>query len=288
MNFTRWILLLLPFVVANALAAISVQDDVGNLVRLGSPAQRIVTLSPHAMELVHAAGGGNRIVGNSSYSFYPRIARAIPEVCDNRQVDVERVLALRPDLVVAWRYGVSSRQVEQLRAGGIAVFTSDPKKLDDIPDSVVRLAKLLGTDKHARGEAQKMRRKLAELASRYARRSGVRVFYQVSERPLYTLSDRHIIGEAIRLCGGTNVFGAMPTVAPQVSLESVMAKNPQAIVSTNVEPDGHGAGFWRRYPVIDAVRRNKLLSLSPDLLDRPGPRMIDGVQTLCEAIDLAR
>ncbi|MEA5098301.1 MAG: cobalamin-binding protein [Burkholderiaceae bacterium] len=288
MNLSKRIMLLLPFVATHALAAISVSDDAGYVVTLQRPAQRIVTLAPHTMELVHAAGGSNRIVGKCSHSFYPPLARRIPEVSDNRQADVERVLALKPDLVVAWRYGVPQRQIEQLRQSGVTVFTSDPKRLDDIAGSIVRLGKLLGTERRAQSEARKLRSKLTDLAARYGQRSPVRVFYQVSERPLYTLSDLHIVGEAIRLCGGTNVFGAMRTVAPQVDLELVLAANPQAIVSTNVDPSGSGLAFWRKYPLLEAVRRNMLFSLNPDLLDRPGPRMLDGVQALCEVLDKAR
>ena len=282
------ILLLLPFVAANALAAISVSDDAGNVVTLQRPAQRIVTLAPHTMELVYEAGGLGRIVGKGSHSFYPPITRAIPEISDNRQVDVERVLALKPDLIVVWRYGVPERQLEPLRKSGIAVFYSDPKKLDDIPDSIVRLGKLFGTEKRAQDEAHKLRQRLAVLTKRYNQRPLVRVFYQVSERPLYTLNGQHIVSEAIRLCGGTNVFGTMPTLAPMVGVESVLARNPQAIISTNVDPNSSGLAFWRKYPAIDAVRRGKLFSLNPDLLDRPGPRMIDGVKALCEALEQAR
>lgn len=269
-------------------AEIRVLDDVGNAITLSRPAQRIVTVAPHAMELVYAAGGLSRIAGKSSHSHYPPTARAIPEIGDNRQIDVERVLALKPDLLVAWQHGVSQRQLDRLRQYGIAVYISDPRRLADIPDSIERLATLLGTEKRAAVEAKRLRRKLAWLRGHYGQRKVVSVFYQVSDRPLYTLNDQHIIGEAIRLCGGTNVFGMMKTLAPQVGIEAVLAANPDAIIHTSVDPQGDGLAFWKRYPMLKAVRSGHLSKLNPDLLDRPGPRMVDGVERLCEAIDKAR
>ncbi|MBS1170451.1 MAG: cobalamin-binding protein [Burkholderiaceae bacterium] len=275
-------------VAANAFAAISVNDDLGHAVTMAQPARRIITLAPHTMELVHAAGGLGNIVGSGSYSNYPPVARAIPVVGDHKQIDIERVLVLKPDLVVAWRYGVPQRQIDQLRRHGIAVFISDPKKLDDIADSIVRLGKLLGHEPRAQQQAGEFRRKLAALSARFSQRPLLRVFYQVSERPLYTLNDRHLIGEAIRLCGGTNIFGALPSIAPQVSVEAVLAANPQVIISTNVAHEDRGIAFWRSYPAVGAVRRGKLFRLNPDLLDRPGPRMADGVKALCDALERAR
>ena len=275
-------------VAADAFAAIGVNDDLSHAVTLPQPARRIITLAPHTMELVHAAGGLGNIVGRGSYSTYPPVARAIPVVGDHKQIDIEHVLALKPELVVAWRYGVPQRQIDQLRRRGIAVFISDPRKLDDIADSIVRLGKLLGHEQRAQQQAGEFRRKLAALSARFSQRPKLRVFYQVSERPLYTLNDRHLVGEAIRLCGGTNIFGGLPSIAPQVGIEAVLAANPQVIVSNNVDPGGRGLAFWRSYPVVDAVRRGKLFRLNPDLLDRPGPRMADGVQALCEAMEQAR
>ncbi len=279
---------LMLLVATNAFAAISVEDDVGNTVSLDKPAQRIITLAPHTMELVHEAGGLSRIVGKGSHSHYPPTARFIPEIGDNRQIDVERVLALKPDLLVLWRYGISQRQIDQLKKFGIPLFFSDPRRLDDIPDSIVRLGKLLATEKRADEGANRLRHALAELKAQYGQRPVVRVFYQVSDRPLYTLNDEHVVGEAIRLCGGVNVFGAAKMLAPQISVEAVLAANPDAIIHTSVDRDGGGLAAWEKYPAMKAVQNGKLFSLNPDWLDRPGPRMVDGVRLLCQTLDKAR
>ncbi len=282
------LILLLLLVGSNVFATVSVQDDVGNTVTLQQPARRIITLAPHTMELVYAAGGLERVVGKGSHSFYPPIARAIPEVGDNRQIDIERVLALKPDLLVLWRFGISERQIAQLRKLGITMYFSDPRKLDDIPDSITRLGKLFGTERRAETEAEKLRLKLNELKARYSQRRLLKVFYQVSDRPLYTLSGQHIVSEAIRICGGENVFGSMKGLAPQISIESVLIRNPDVIIHTSVDKESSGLAFWRKYPALKAVQRGHLFSLNPDLLDRPGPRMVDGVEALCRALDKAR
>lgn len=269
-------------------AAITVNDDVGNTVTLPQAARRVVTLAPHTMELVCAAGGCDRIVGKGSHSFYPPTSRTIPEIGDNRQVDIERVALLKPDLMVIWRYGLSQRTIDQLKRLGIPLFISDPRKLDDVPDSVARLGRLLGTSAVANAEARRFRGTLATIKKRYANRSPVRVFYQVSDRPLYTLNGQHVISEAMRVCGGQNVFADLRMIAPQINVEAVLQANPDAIIHTSVDAEGDGLAFWKKYPMINAVQRGHLYKLNPDWLDRPGPRLIEGVKAMCEAIDRAR
>jgi iron complex transport system substrate-binding protein len=286
----EWMRMLLAFLAllpaANA-AAISVQDDAGRTVTLAQPARRIVTTAPHITEMVFAAGGGPRIVGATSYSDHPVQARSIPKVGDDRQLDVERVLALRPDLLIVWSGGNPARQIEQLQRLGIPVYFSDPHRLSDVPAGIERIGVLLGTESDASAAAAELRRKLRGLAVQYGRRPVLGVFYQVSSRPLYTLNGRHIVSDALRLCGGRNIFADLRVTAPSVSAEAVLQKNPEVILNASVE-DG-SLELWRRYPTLEATRRGNLFDLNPDLLNRPGsPRMIDGVASMCETIEQAR
>lgn len=272
-----------------ASAALSVRDDTGASVVLQQPAQRVVSLAPHVTELLFAAGGAKRIVGTVSYSDYPAAARAIPRIGDNQQIDIERLLALKPDLLVVWRHNASPRQLEQLRALGIPLFYSEPHKLADIPDTVQRLGQLLGTEPQAQQEAEQLRRQLSELATRYGNRSPVRVFYQVWDRPLYTLNGRHIVSDAIRLCGGENIFAQLQVIAPRLDIEAVLQQNPEAIVSgSRPERSDDGLGIWKPYPTLRAVQRGNLFAVNGDLLNRPGPRMIAGAAALCETLEQAR
>ena len=270
-------------------AAITVLDDDGNAVTLQKPARRVIAMAPHVTELLFAAGGGERIVGAVSYSDYPEAARNIAHIGDNRQVDMERVLAMKPDLIVVWMHGSSQRQIDTLRQLGVPLFHSEPRKLDDIADSVLRLGKLMGTESVAQAAAAALTQQLAALTARYAHRPTVRLFYQVWDKPLYTLNGAHIVSDAIRLCGGENIFAKMPVTAPVVSVEGVLQEDPEAIVGSSERSarDG-GVNLWRPYASMQAVRAENLFILDGNLLNRAGPRMIAGTATLCEKIDIAR
>jgi iron complex transport system substrate-binding protein len=274
-------------VCAPARADISVRDDDGNLVTLKKPAQRIIAMAPHVTELLYAAGGGDRIVGTVTYADYPEAAKLLPRVGDNRQVDLERVIAMKPDLIVVWMHGSSERQVEILRQLKVPIFHSEPKKLDGIADSLVRLGQLMGTESVANAAALEIRSQFAAMAQKYGKRSPVRLFYQVWDKPLYTLSNGSIVSDAMRLCGGVNIFGDLAVTAPVVGVEAVLQADPEAIFGT-AEKNYGGVNLWRQYPTMQAVRRDNLFTLNGELLNRAGPRMVPGTQALCEKLDVAR
>jgi iron complex transport system substrate-binding protein len=280
-------LLLAWLVAAQAHAAVTVTDDAGNRVTLDQPAFRVISLSPHATELVFAAGGGRRIVGTVNYSDSPEEAKKIPRVGSNLEIDLERVIALKPDLVVAWMHNHVERQMDMIRQLGVPVFQSDPQTLDGITADIVRLGQLMGTEAEARKTADRLRYQLAKLRSTYAGRPVVRTFYQVWDKPLYTLNGKHIITDALHVCGAENVFGKLATIAPVVTVESVLQADPEAIIGTAEENHG-GVGLWSPYGTLTAVRHKNLFTLDGDLLNRPGPRMIAGTAALCEKLELAR
>ncbi|MFP5392805.1 MAG: cobalamin-binding protein [Gammaproteobacteria bacterium] len=280
---------LLAACVGHAGAAITVTDDDGRTVTLAKPAQRVIAMAPHVTELLFAAGGGERIVGAVTYSDYPEAAKRIPNIGTNRQIDLERVIAMKPDLIVVWMHGSSERQVEQLGALGIPMFHSEPRKLDDIPASVAKLGQLLGTTAAANATATDLRRRLATLSARYASRPKVRLFYQVWDKPLYTLNGTHVVSDAVRLCGGENIFADMKVTAPVVSVEAVLQLDPEAIFDTAERSEGSmGVDIWRPYPTMTAVRRGNLFKVDGNLTNRAGPRMIAGTEAICEKLELAR
>ena len=270
-----------------AQAAVTVRDDDGQLVTLARPAQRVISMAPHVTELLFAAGGGERIVGAVDYSDYPEAAKAIPRVGSNREVDIERVLSLKPDLIVVWRHGSSERQIDLLRQLNIPLYHSEPKKLDAIADNVVNMGKLLGTETAANAAAQDLRQKLATLRARYANRPPVRVFYQVWDKPLYTLNGAHIVSDALKVCGGENIFASQKVTAPVVGTEAVLQADPEAVFSTAEKEQG-GAGLWRKYPNMKATRQGNLFTIDGHLVNRAGPRMIQGTASLCELLETAR
>jgi iron complex transport system substrate-binding protein len=283
------LLALLACATCAANAAITVVDDAGKPVTLARPAQRIISMAPHVTELLFAAGGGARIVGVMNYSDYPEAAKKIPLIGSNSQIDVERVIALKPDLLVVWKSGNTARQIAQLESLGIPVFHSEPRRLDQVADNMLRFGQLLGTGATAQAAAGEYRAKIASLASRYGKRPRVRVFYQIWDRPLYTLNDEQIASDAIRLCGGVNVFAGLKVVAPEVSVEAVLQQDPEVILGDEeYEPGERGLTIWKPYSGMTAVRRGNLFKLNGELLTRPGPRTAEGAAALCEKLELAR
>ncbi len=274
---------LLPAV--TAAAAVSAVDDNGHRITLAAPAARIVSLAPHATELLFAAGAGARVVGVSAYSNFPAEASRLPSIGDAMRADLERIIALKPDLIVGWKSGNNPAQLERLRALGLAVFDSEPRKFDDIASSIERLGTLAGTD-DGRVAAARFRDALHELRERYSARAPVTVFYQIWPSPLMTLNDAHIVSEAIRLCGGVNAFGALAPLVPTVSRESVLKANPQAIFVS--DEDARAVDRWRGFGNLSAVRNESLYRVDGSVMNRAGPRLLGATARLCEQIDAAR
>lgn len=271
----------------SAQAAVTVKDDDGNTVTVAKPAQRVISLAPHVTEMLFAAGGGSHVVGVVAYSDFPEAAKQVQQVGSNRELDLERIIALKPDLFVVWRHGSSERQIEMVRKLGVPVYHSEPHKLEDIPASLLKLGQLMGTEAVARPAAADLGRQLASLRAKYANRSPVRSFYQVWDKPLYTLNGEHIVSDALRLCGGENIFARLPITAPVVSIEGVLQENPEAIFAT-AEKNYGGVSLWKPYGSLTAVRNDNLFTIDGNLLNRAGPRMIAGAAVLCEKLELAR
>jgi iron complex transport system substrate-binding protein len=278
---------LLPW--SGACAEIRVIDDSGQPVVLERPAGRIVSLAPHITELLFAVGAGDAVVGASEYSDYPAAARAIPQVGGGSGLDLEVILALRPELVVAWGSGSPPGQVQRLRQLGIPVFVSEPQLISDIASSLQRLGRLAG---HGTGAAQAIRlfdQRHQELRDRYAARAPVRVFYQVWQQPLMTINGDHLVSDVIRLCGGSNIFADLPDLAPPVSVESVLQRNPEVIIAgSDVAGNAELAAYWLRWTGMSAVQNGHLYTVRRELLVRHTPRILDGAEQVCELLESVR
>jgi iron complex transport system substrate-binding protein len=274
---------------ALAHAAVAAVDDNGRSIALAVPAQRIVSLAPHATEILFALGAGGRIVGAIAASDWPAAARSVPRVGDAHALDLERIVELRPDLVVTWPY-TAPEAVERLRRRGIPVFVLDAKSIEALPSQFARLGELVGEAPGAAGRLAAERAAMLDaLRVRYRRAAPVTVFYQIWNAPLYTVGGSHLISQAIALCGGSNVFAGETVPAPAVGTEAVLAAKPQAIIAgTDGAKRPAWLDDWRRWPMVPAVASGELHTVDADLLHRPGPRFIDGIATLCETIDGVR
>ena len=272
----RWFVVFL-LLSTHVRAEVAVRDDYGNAVRLPSPAARIVSLAPHLTELVYAAGAGARMVGAVEYSDFPPPARELPRVGSDAHISLEAVLALKPDLIVAWPNAGSVRAINRLGELGLPVFRSEPRELEDIATTLERLGALAGTSAQAEAAAQAFRGRKAQLEKRYAARSKVRVFYQVWDRPLLTVNGDHVISKVIALCGGENVFAALPLIAPEVDAEAVLRAAPDVILTSR----------WDAQPP-SWLPGTRLFVVPADLIQRHTPRLLDGAEHVCRALEEAR
>ena len=273
----------------SAARAVQVVDDRGSTIDLAGPARRIVTLAPHLTELLFAAGAGDRIVATVAYSNFPEAARKLPRIGDAHAIDLERLVGLKPDLVIAWAGGSSQPQLEVLKALGIAVYQDAPQALDHIARSIERLGQLAGTGAVAGPAAARLRSRLVDLRERHAGKPEVSVFHQVWDRPLMTVGGTHLISQVIALCGGRNIFEALVTLAPVVSAEAVLDADPQVIGGPGTGSLREaGLGDWLDWPQMRAVARGDLYVVPPDLISQAGPRVLDGAERVCSAIEQAR
>jgi iron complex transport system substrate-binding protein len=264
--------------------AVAVVDDSGQRVALPHTATRIVTLAPSATELVFAAGAGDTVVGVIKGSDYPPAATRLPIVGDVTSLELERIVALAPDLIVTWPWTTPS-QVAWLRGHGVAVFEANPSHIAGIADDIERIGVLAGTRTVAERAATRYRSKLAALERAAPAGRPLAVFYQVSSSPIFTLGGSQLVSEAIARCGGRNVFASLPVPAVQVGIEAVLAANPQAIVAgTDGAVRPVWLDDWRRWPELAAVRDGNLFVVDANLLHRPGPRFVEGMAQLCRAL----
>lgn len=259
-----------------------VVDDAGQTLKFSQPPQRIISLTPHLTELVFAVGAGAQLVGVDSASDYPEAAQSLPRIGDYSRVNFERILALKPDLVLVWVGGNRAADIHALKQMGLTVLQTQATRLDD----VARLLRLLGTiSGHAvAGEtaARNYARQLAALQAKAAHGTPLKVFYQVWDRPLMTVGGTHWISDALDLCGAQNVFSDLQVLSPVVSIEAVLQRSPELIVSGTDAPDMRRQ--WRRFANLPAVKRQAFVRVDADRLHRLTPRLIDGVAELCSAV----
>lgn len=284
--FATWLIVLGSSPAAADLVA---RDDTGRELRLAAPAQRIVSLAPHITEVLFAAGAGERVVGAVAYSDYPEAARDIPRVGGYSSIDIEAVTALRPDLVIAWRSGNRGAHLDKLATLGIPVYVSEVRSFDGVARSLEVFGRLAGTETAANQAAEAFRARRDALAQRYSGRAAVRMFYQVWVQPLMTINGEHLISDAIRLCGGINVFDDLPKLAPSISVEAVLAANPEVIVASGMNASRpEWLDQWKRWSGLAASANDNLYFIPPELIQRHTPRILDGAEQMCEHLDTAR
>lgn len=271
-----------------AQAMLSVKDDKGNIVTLQQPAKRIISLAPHITESLFAVAGGDKIIGAVSYSDYPEEAKLIPRVGGYPSLDIEKIVFLKPDLVIAWTHN-NLNQVTKLKSLGLTVFISDPKHPGDVAKTLRRFGVLTGTTSTANKVADNYINQYIKLKNRFSNREKVKVFYQIWNKPLMTVGGQHLISDIINLCGGVNVFSEIKTLTPKISVESVIASEAEVIIAGGMgEKNPEWLTEWKSWNKLPAVEKEQLYFINPDILQRVGPRILQGAEELCELLDNTR
>jgi iron complex transport system substrate-binding protein len=252
-------------------------------------APRIISLSPHITELLFAAGAGDRIVGVDDSSDYPAAVAGIARVGEPAALDVENLLKLKPTLIVLWDSGTPARRKAELERLNLKLYITDQRHLDDIGTTILEFGRFAGTEAVAAAAARRYQIELAQLRTQYAARPRLKVFYQVWDRPLYTLSGGHVVSEVLSLCGGDNVFTDLSTLAPAIDKEAVLTRNPDVILIAAIGAEGtRQIAEWSRFGNLRAVRRHHVFTVDPSLVGRMAPRILQGVREVCGLLDAAR
>jgi iron complex transport system substrate-binding protein len=272
----------------NADANIQLSQANGDTLTLAKPANRIITLAPNLAELVFAAGAGDRLLAVVEYSDYPQAVLQVPQVGNAFRIDLERIVELKPDLVIAWQSGNPQTALLKLKQLGITVWQMEITRPEQIAEAVENISVAAGTESSGLAVAGKLREKLASLEQENTGKPSIEFFYQVAARPLYTINDQHIISRSLEICGGHNVFAELQALAPQISREAVILADPQVMFAPDIPGEPPALKQWQEWSRLQAVQNKAMLYLPADAISRAGPRLLDSIELACKLLDEVR
>ena len=255
---------------------------------IGVQAERYITLSPHLTEILYDLGVGEQIVGTVDYSDYPEEAKQLPVIGNFQQLNIESIVALRPDIIFAWPDGNPDLQLQRLEELGLKVFKSGPNDLQQLANEITTIGTLVGKTARATEIHQTILDESARLATRYGSSKPMSVIYQIWHQPLRALGSDPWLIDILHHCGATNIFAHLPQAYPQVSIESVVSKQPDIIILPETSVEAARDELWQKWQSIEAVKQQHIITINADWLHRYTGRSIKGVIALCEAIDSIR
>ena len=272
----------------DVIADITLPQANGETLSLTTPARRIITLAPNLAELVFAAGAGEYLQAVVEYSDFPVAVSQIPRIGDAFRIDLEQIIKLQPDLVIAWKSGNPQAALQKLEQLGITVWQMEITRPEEIADAVESISLAAGTQNHGQALARQMRGRLSALVQQNTGKKPVEFFYQIAARPLYTVNGQHIISRSMEVCGGRNVFANLQSLAPQVSRESVILADPQAMIAPQIPAEPPALQHWKEWPRLQAVQNKAMLYLPADDISRAAPRLLDSIELACKLLDEVR
>ena len=280
--------LVIGFWTAGIKAEVEVIDDFERQIILAEPAQRIISLAPHNTENLFSAGAGDKVVGVVEYSDYPNDAQSIQSVGSYSQFNLEMILALKPDLIVAWQNASNRESLLRLEKLGFAIYYSEPRSFVDIVDNILELSILSGTRNSVDPRVDRIVSELNQMKNRYRDVEQLDVFYQVWTDPLMTLNGEHFISRVLELCGARNIFSDLPIIAPRVSVEAVVQANPDVIATGMVDGVAPDMSLWQDWNVISAVEKGNYVFVESNVMHRHTLRMLTGIPEFCANLDSVR
>jgi iron complex transport system substrate-binding protein len=263
------------------------QSD-GTSLELETAASRVITLAPNLAEMMFEAGAGSSLLATVEYSNFPEQAARLPRIGDAFRFDLEQIMALKPDLVIAWNSGNPAAALDRLESLGFKVWRTELREPSDIAGLLEQIGVATGSIESSQRAANAVRERLQSLEEAHAGKPEVHYFYQVAEHPLFTLNGAHIVSRGLALCGGVNVFAGEPVLAPQITRESVLLADPDVILAPRLPGGPDPLNHWRSWPRLKAVRNAALHHLSADRISRATPRMLDSLELACTLLDRNR
>ncbi len=268
-----------------ARAGIVLDQADGSELVFAQPARKVITLAPNLAELMFAAGAGDLLVATVEYSDYPKGAATLPRIGDAFRFDLERIVSIKPDLVIGWQSGNPKAALNSLEDLGLRVWRTEIRNPEGIAEVMEQMGRATGRIGAGRHPANEFRERLARLRTENAGKLRLRYFYQVAERPLFTVNGDHLISQGLSVCGAENVFGSLPALAPQISHEAVLLADPDVLVAPRVPDQPDPLMAWRSWPRLRAVQTNFLVYLPADQISRATPRLLDSIELACTLLD---
>ena len=256
-----------------------VKDDLGREVGFPEQLGRVVSLAPSATEMIFAAGAGDRLVGVTTYCNYPEEARSIEKIGDTQTPNVERIIALRPDVVFVSTASQLEAFMNTLQQQNIAVYVTDPKGIGGVTDNLRTLGRLFGSEKKAEKLADELQRRAAAVDENVVGEPQPKVFVQISKEPLFTIGRDAFLTEVIARAGGRSVTREVPSGFPKLSKETASAMNPDLIILSDSEDNREPNEVFRNSP---AVTNGRVYRINADIISRPGPRLVDALEQIAD------
>ncbi len=267
--------------VVNQITTREINDDLGRRVQLPAKIERAVSLAPNLTEIAFAVGSGDRLIGVTSFCDYPFEARKIQKIGDTLNPNIENIVALKPQIVLVSTASQIENFTKILDRQQIAYFVTNPNTLEDIYKSIFRIGKIFGQDDKANEIVNELKKRVASVESRANTGKNTKVFLQISNESLYTIGKESFLTDLIRRAGGVSVTEAVATAYPKISLETALAYQPEVIILSDSEDNREPNAVFKNSP---AVKNGKVFKINADLLSRPGPRIVDGLEQIAKVL----